>query len=66
MMKADGHDTIWDDAISEQKPYDRWLKEVACARPDLMLVEAKAPVIKRYWKTISDIKQVSEETKVVL
>jgi anaerobic magnesium-protoporphyrin IX monomethyl ester cyclase len=66
MMKADGHDTIWDDAISEQKPYDRWLKEVADARPDMMLIEAKAPVIKRYWKTISDVKQVSEKTKVVL
>ena len=66
MLKVDGHETIWDDAISEQKPYDSWLKTVASENPDLVAIEAKAPVIKRYWKTISDIKQVSPETKTVL
>lgn len=66
MMKVEGYETIWDDAISEQKPYDSWLKQVANDAPDLMLIEAKAPVIKRYWKTISDIKEVSERTNVAL
>ena len=57
MLKVAGHEAIWDDAIAEQKPYDSWLKEVAHESPELIAIEAKAPVIKRYWKTISDIKE---------
>ena len=66
MLKIAGHEAIWDDAIAEQKPYDSWLKEVAHESPELIAIEAKAPVIKRYWKTISDIKAVSPQTKTVL
>src|SRR5437879_2764765 len=66
MLKVAGHEAIWDDAIAEQKPYDSWLKEVAHESPELIAIEAKAPVIKRYWKTISDIKAVSPQTKTVL
>lgn len=66
MLKVAGHETIWDDAISERKPYDSWLKQVASESPDIVAIEVKAPVIKRYWKAISDIKQVSPNTKTVL
>jgi len=66
MLKVAGYETKWDDAISEQKSYDQWLHEIAKETPDLVAIEAKAPVIKRYWKTISDIKRVSPNTKTVL
>ena len=33
MLKVAGYETLWDDAIAEEKGYDRWLKEVAKESP---------------------------------
>jgi len=66
LLHSAGHDAIWDDAISEQKTYDRWLKGFQSDSPDLIAIETKAPTIKWYWKVIDEIKSVSPNTKTVL
>ncbi|MFH0896931.1 MAG: hypothetical protein V1850_02635, partial [Candidatus Bathyarchaeota archaeon] len=66
LLDRAGHSVLWDDGIAEEKSYDRWLKDVEQSKPDLMMVETKTPVVKRHWKIIGDVKDVSSETRVVL
>ncbi|MGC8578249.1 MAG: B12-binding domain-containing radical SAM protein, partial [Thermoproteota archaeon] len=66
LLKQEGYEVIWDDAIAEEKTYAQWLREVERNSPDVMMIETKTPVVKRHWKTIEDVKRVSPETKVVL
>jgi radical SAM superfamily enzyme YgiQ (UPF0313 family) len=66
LLKKEGYEVIWDDAIAEEKTYSQWLREVEKNSPDIMMIETKTPVVKRHWKIIEDIKKVSPETKVVL
>ena len=66
LLKKEGYEVIWDDAIAEEKNYDDWLKDVEKNSPDIMMIETKTPVVKRHWRIIDDIKTVSPETKVVL
>jgi radical SAM superfamily enzyme YgiQ (UPF0313 family) len=66
LLKKEGYEIIWDDAIAEEKTYSQWLREVEKNSPDIMMIETKTPVVKRHWKIIEDIKKVSPKTKVVL
>jgi len=66
LLKKEGYEVIWDDAIAEAKTYAQWLKEVEKNSPDIMMIETKTPVVKRHWKIIEDVKRVSPKTKVVL
>ncbi|KFM22208.1 trans-aconitate 2-methyltransferase protein [Marine Group I thaumarchaeote SCGC AAA799-B03] len=66
ILKQNDHDTIWDDAISEQKNYDSWLRGIERNAPDMICLETKTPTIKWHWKVISDIKRISPETKTLL
>jgi radical SAM superfamily enzyme YgiQ (UPF0313 family) len=66
LLKANGYDVVWDDGIAEGKSYVRWLNDLERDSPDLMMIETKTPVVKRHWKIIEDVKEVSPETKVVL
>jgi len=66
LLKKEGYEVIWDDAIAEEKTYAQWLKEVEKNSPDIMMIETKTPVVKRHWKIIEDVKRVSPKTKVVL
>jgi radical SAM superfamily enzyme YgiQ (UPF0313 family) len=66
LLKNEGYEVIWDDAIAEEKSYAQWLKEVERNSPDVMMIETKTPVVKRHWRIIEDVKRVSPETKVVL
>jgi len=66
LLKNEGYEVIWDDAIAEEKSYAQWLKEVEKNSPDIMMIETKTPVVKKHWRIIEDVKRVSPETKVVL
>lgn len=66
LLRADGFDVVWDDAIAEEIPYNEWLKRVERLAPDLMMMETKTPVVKRHWRIIEDVKAVSPQTRVVL
>ena len=66
LLKQAGHEVIWDDGIAEEKSYDKWLSNLEKKSADLVMIETKTPVVKRHWRIIDDIKQISPETKVVL
>ena len=66
LLHEAGYDVIWDDAIAEEKTYAQWLREVERTHPDVMMIETKTPTVKKHWRIIEDIKEVSPETRVVL
>lgn len=66
LLKQDGHDVVWDDAIAQKKTYSAWLDEFNRSPPDLVAIEAKTPIIKRYWQVISELKAHNPSLKVAL
>jgi radical SAM superfamily enzyme YgiQ (UPF0313 family) len=66
LLHVGGHDAIWDDAISEHKTHNDWIKELLSNPPDVIAIETKAPTIHRYWQIINQIKSLSPKTKTVL
>lgn len=56
LLSVNGFDVIWDDAISEGKTYAEWLGSIRQARPDVVVIETKTPVVKRHWQIIDEIK----------
>ena len=66
LLKENGYEVLWDDAIAENKSYNEWHKEIERLRPDLIALETKTPVVKKHWSFVNDIKNISPETKIVL
>jgi radical SAM superfamily enzyme YgiQ (UPF0313 family) len=56
MLKQDGNEVFWDDAIAERITYEAWLERLVQRRPDLIAIETKTPVIKKHWEIIKDIR----------
>ncbi len=66
LLKSKGYDVGWDDAITKREKYSDWVKKICKARPDIIAIESKTPVIKMHWEIIKDIKAASPNTKIVL
>src|SRR3990167_2958680 len=59
LLRVNGFDVMWDDAIAEGLSYSRWLEVIKGARPDVIAIETKTPVVKMHWAIIEDIKRMS-------
>lgn len=66
LLKRKGFKTTWDDAIMEEISYDQWKKRIISAKPDLVALETKTPVVERHWEIIDEIKKELPKTKLVL
>lgn len=58
LLKNNGFEVIWNDAIAEKWTYNQWLDFVKEEKPDIIAMETKAPVVKQHWKIISDLKRL--------
>ena len=56
LLKENGYEVFWDDAIAEELSYHEWLKRLEKENPDIIAFETKTPVIKRHWEIINGIK----------
>ncbi len=56
-LKKHGYDVIWMDGIGAQQSYKEWTIQLELEKPDVLLVETKAPVVKQHWKIINELKQ---------
>jgi len=61
-----GYAVVWLDGIAEEWAYEEWLKRLKEEKPDLLMMETKAPVVKRHWKDIEKIKKALPEIIIVL
>src|SRR3989338_7929236 len=50
LLKENGFEVIWDDAIAEGLTYAQWIERIMREQPDVVAIETKTPVIKRHWK----------------
>jgi len=58
LLKQAGYEVVWLDCIAEEISYDSFLEIVKKEKPDLIVIEAKTPVIKQEWKIINDLKKL--------
>ncbi len=66
MAKSSGHEVLWADGIAEGWSVDEFEKRYTEFSPDLVLIEAKTPIIKHYWQTISRLKELHPAGLVAL
>jgi radical SAM superfamily enzyme YgiQ (UPF0313 family) len=67
LLKFKGYEVFWLDGIAERWSYQKWLEELKKAKPDLLVMETKTPVVRKQWKIIREIKKLRNlEIKVVL
>jgi radical SAM superfamily enzyme YgiQ (UPF0313 family) len=57
LLKINGYEVFWDDAIAEEMSYESWLERLISEKPDLVMIETKTPVVKRHWKIVDDLKK---------
>jgi len=63
LLKKNGFDVIWDDAIAEQKTYTEWIDNLKEQNPDVIIIETKTPVIKQHWRIINDLRKRMRSTE---
>ncbi len=56
LLKSNGFDVMWDDAIADGLTYSQWLERIKKEKPDIIAIETKTPVVKRHWEIIRDLK----------
>jgi len=66
MLKQDGHQVLWLDGINEGLSFERFNQRIEEFRPDLIVAETKAPVIKDHWKYFEYIRETLPHSKSVL
>jgi len=66
MANKAGHDVLWLDSIAEQWTADQFIEQVQTGHPDIMMIEAKTPVITEAWRWINRLKEKFPATKLVL
>ncbi|MBD3366162.1 radical SAM protein [candidate division WWE3 bacterium] len=52
-----GHEVIWMDGIASEQTYAQWLEQLDQESPDVLVIESKAPVIRKHWEIIKEVKQ---------
>lgn len=57
LLQSQGHQVIWLDGIAENWSFDQWFDHLQTAKPDLLFIETKTPVIKQHWQIIKNLKR---------
>lgn len=66
MLKEDGFDVTWIDAIAEGMTLIDWLDEADSLSPDVIFIEVKTPIIKYMWDIVDTVKKRLPQTRLVL
>jgi len=66
LLKKEGHEVIWMDAIAEKISFGEFIGRIEKEKPDLFIFETKTPVIKQHWKLINKLKEQFPKMKIAL
>jgi len=66
LLQQEGCDVVWIDAISEQIDRPAFDKMFSEAKPDLIAIETKTPVVRQHWQILADLKELVPTCKTVL
>ncbi len=61
-----GHEVKWADGIAERWTPEQFEREYREFSPDIFLLEAKTPIIKRYWDCIARLKEIHPSGLIAL
>ncbi|OGC45107.1 hypothetical protein A2V49_02270 [candidate division WWE3 bacterium RBG_19FT_COMBO_34_6] len=57
MAQKRGYEAVWMDGIAEELSYKVWEKKLKSEKPDVLMMETKAPVVKYHWKIVNKLKK---------
>ena len=66
MLKQMGHDIYWDDGNSQLKTYTQWFDDLVAWKPEIVVFESTTPVMKFYWRTVNQLKELLPDTIVIM
>jgi len=66
LAKERGYDACWLDGIAEKWTYKKWEDELEKEKPDLLMIETKAPIIKLHWEIVNNLKKKFPKMKIVM
>ena len=66
LLKQDGHDVAWCDAIAERKGWPAFARLLEDHQPELIALETKSPVVRLHWATVARIKEIVPRAQVVM
>ena len=66
LLHKHGYEVLWDDAISAQTPYVKWIGDFKNSDLQCIAIESKTPTIKKYWTIIHEMKRVRPDITVIL
>jgi radical SAM superfamily enzyme YgiQ (UPF0313 family) len=61
-----GHQVAWCDGIAEEWSPEEFERRYVDEAPDFVLIEAKTPIIKRYWESVRRLKSLRPDTRIAL
>lgn len=65
-LKSKGHEVTWNDAIAEEWTYSQYIESYKTANWELVMIETKAPVVKRHWEIVKELKSLRPDILVVM
>jgi len=66
MLKNDGNDVLYLDGINLRIEFDNFNQKIADFMPDIIVIETKAPIVKRHWGYIDWLKKKLPNSEVIL
>jgi radical SAM superfamily enzyme YgiQ (UPF0313 family) len=66
LLKNDDFDVYWADGVAQKWSYDFFLHYFDSIDPDLVVMEAKTPIIKQIWDIIDRLKDSAPDTSFAL
>ena len=66
LLKLDGFDVFWADGVAQGWSYEFFKGYFRRVNPDLVIMEAKTPIINKIWAIINELKEEKPDAKFVL
>jgi len=66
LAARNGHEVRWADGIAEGWTPEQFEQAFLAFNPDLLLIEGKTPIIKRYWATVRRLKALNGRARIAL
>ena len=61
-----GHDLYWDDGNAQLKNYETWRRDLLAWKPDVVVFESTTPVMKFYWQTTNELRELLPNTIFIM
>lgn len=64
-LQKHGYQVFWLDGIASKQTFKNWTEELLSIKPDYLMVETKAPIVKKHWQIINQLKSLMPDLKLI-